>query len=108
MGRSIKKLFIIIIIAAIAFFQLPKAFAQTPCQPIYGGGPTCTASPSITPTPTLKTKTGFPVLSPVPVTAIPSTGPESLVLFSLIPAGILGWFLRKYSTKRKPKQPPFL
>lgn len=31
------------------------------------------------------------------LTSTPATGPESLTLFFLIPAGILGWSLRKYS-----------
>lgn len=47
------------------------------------------------------TKGGFPILSPVPVTTTPSTGPESLALFSLIPTGIAGWFLRKHAFKNK-------
>lgn len=108
MDRSIKELFIIIIIAAFAFFQLstfhfqlPKAFAQEPCQPIYGGGPTCTASPSITPTPAETIKGRFPILTPPPVKTTPATGPESLMLFSLIPIGLVGWFLRRKS-KRGP------
>lgn len=46
-------------------------------------------------TPVPATKGGFPVLSPVPVYATPPTGQKALVLFSLIPTGILGWFLRK-------------
>lgn len=44
---------------------------------------------------TVPPKVGFPIFPPVFVTTSPSTGPESLVLFSLIPTGILGWFLRK-------------
>lgn len=51
------------------------------------------------PAPVVITKGGFPVLSPVPITSTPSTGPESLVLFSLIPTGITGLLLRKYSIK---------
>lgn len=47
------------------------------------------------------TKGGFPILSPVPVGTSPSTGPESLALFSLIPTGIAGWFLRKHALRRK-------
>lgn len=51
------------------------------------------------------TKGGFPILSPVPVTTTPSTGPESLALFAMIPTGIAGWFLRKKSeyVNRKEK-----
>ena len=45
-------------------------------------------------------KGGFPVL-PVPsITITPATGPEGLVLFSLLPTGIAGWLLRKYSYKK--------
>ncbi|MBI2613451.1 MAG: hypothetical protein HYW62_01655 [Candidatus Levybacteria bacterium] len=51
-------------------------------------------------TPAKIIKQGFPVLSPVPIKTAPPTGPESLILFSLIPTGILGWILRK-----KSKQP---
>ncbi len=50
---------------------------------------------------TTTTKGGFPILSPVAVYATPSTGPESLVLFSLIPTGIAGWMLKKYSMKKE-------
>ena len=53
---------------------------------------------------TATTKGGFPVLSPVPVYATPSTGPESMVLFSLIPAGLTGWLLRKHSLKNKRRE----
>ncbi len=45
------------------------------------------------------TKGGFPVLSPVPVTGAPSTGPEALILFSLIPTLGAGIFLRKIARK---------
>lgn len=48
---------------------------------------------------TSTTKGSFPVLSPVPIKITPSTGPESLILFSLIPTGIAGWLLRKISYK---------
>ena len=47
------------------------------------------------------TKGGFPILSPVTVVASPSTGPESLVLFSLIPTGLAGWMLKKHSIKKE-------
>ena len=40
---------------------------------------------------------GFPIFPPVPVTSTPSTGPQSLALFSLIPMGIAGFFLRRKS-----------
>lgn len=41
-------------------------------------------------------KSGFPTLAPpAKISKTPSTGPESLILFSLIPTGILGWFLRR-------------
>lgn len=42
-------------------------------------------------------KGGFPVLSPLPITTTPATGTETLLLFSLLPTGIAGWILRKYS-----------
>lgn len=46
-------------------------------------------------------KSGFPTLTaPTKISKTPSTGPESLILFSLIPTGILGWFLRRKSTER--------
>ena len=47
------------------------------------------------------TKGGFPVLSSVPTTSTPSTGPEALVLFGLIPTGITGLMLRKYANKKE-------
>lgn len=53
------------------------------------------------PAPVVTTKGGFPILSPVPVGTSPSTGPESLALFSLIPTGIAGWFLRKHALRKK-------
>lgn len=45
-------------------------------------------------------KGGFPVVSPTEITATPSTGAESLALFSLLPTGIAGFALRKYATKK--------
>lgn len=42
-------------------------------------------------------KGGFPVLTPAKITTTPGTGAESLVLFSLLPTGIAGLLLRKYS-----------
>ncbi len=42
-------------------------------------------------------KSGFPVFPTSPISKTPSTGPEALVLFSLIPTGIAGWILRKKS-----------
>ena len=50
------------------------------------------------------TSSGFPIFPTTTttiITATPSTGPESLVLFSLIPTGIAGWFLRKQSFKKE-------
>lgn len=46
MGRNIKTLFIAVTIVFFNF-QFPKAFANTLCQPIYGGGETCAASSKI-------------------------------------------------------------
>ncbi len=41
------------------------------------------------------------VINDVPGTGLlvstPATGPEALTLFLLIPAGVLGWSIRKYS-----------
>lgn len=62
----------------------------------------CIEKKRAAPAPTTAVEGRFPVLSPIPVTISPSTGPEPLVLFSLIPIGILGWFLR-----RKTKQLPY-
>lgn len=45
-------------------------------------------------------KGGFPVLTPTEITSTPSTGAESLALFSLLPTGIAGWMLRKYTHKK--------
>jgi uncharacterized repeat protein (TIGR01451 family) len=42
-------------------------------------------------------KSGFPVYPPQELTSTPATGPETLLLFSLLPAGITGWLLRKYT-----------
>ena len=42
-------------------------------------------------------KGGFPVFPPQDLATTPATGPETLLLFSLLPTGILGWLLRKYS-----------
>lgn len=52
---------------------------------------------NIVPTPTATTKGGFPVLSSVPIKTTPPTGPQSLALFSLIPTGLAGFFLRRKS-----------
>ncbi len=43
------------------------------------------------------TKSGFPVFPPQELTTTPATGPQTILLFSLLPAGIAGWLLRKYS-----------
>lgn len=47
------------------------------------------------------TKGGFPTVSTVPISTTPSTGPGSLALFSLIPTGLAGWYLRKTTNKMK-------
>jgi len=49
------------------------------------------------------TKGGFPVLSSVPTTSAPATGPEMFGLIALIPTGIAGWFLRKHSINSSRK-----
>ena len=95
MGRITKLLliFIIFLISSFYFLSSGRVYAQTPCQPIYGGGQTCTSS---------KPSAGnFPVLNPPVVSKSPATGPEALVLFALMSIGILGWILRKKS-KREP------
>lgn len=56
---------------------------------------------NLLPTTVTTTKGGFPVLSPTDVTSAPKTGPESLILLSLIPTGIAGFALRKYSIKKE-------
>lgn len=43
------------------------------------------------------TKGGLPVAPPPKVTVTPPTGPEMLPLIGLLPAGIGGWFLRRFS-----------
>ena len=55
---------------------------------------------NIVPTKTVTTKGGFPVLSLPPIKTSPPTGPESLILFSLIPTGIAGFFLRRKSKEQ--------
>ena len=47
------------------------------------------------------TSSGFPVFPTTTIKTTPATGVESLVLFSLIPTGIAGWFLRKQSFKKE-------
>lgn len=42
-------------------------------------------------------KSGFPVMPPPTISKTPATGAESLILFSLIPTGVLGWLLRKHT-----------
>jgi uncharacterized repeat protein (TIGR01451 family) len=47
------------------------------------------------------TSSSFPVFPTTQITTTPATGAESLVLFSLIPTGLAGWFLRKQSVKKE-------
>ena len=49
-------------------------------------------------------KGGFPVVAPTQVITTPSTGAESLALFSLLPTGIAGFALRKLSLKNRKAQ----
>lgn len=49
-------------------------------------------------------KGGFPVIAPTEITTTPATGAESLVLFSLLPTGIAGLLLRKFSIKNRKDQ----
>jgi uncharacterized repeat protein (TIGR01451 family) len=46
-------------------------------------------------------KGGFPVFSSVSLKSTPKTGSEALTLLALIPTGIAGLFLRKYSHKKE-------
>lgn len=46
---------------------------------------------------TVPPKGGFPVFPPQEVSTTPATGPQTILLFSLLPTGIAGWLLRKYS-----------
>ena len=46
-------------------------------------------------------KGGFPVFPSVPITSAPATGPEALVLLGLVPTGIAGWFMIRYSNKKE-------
>lgn len=106
---------------ALAFFlvAVPVLSAQAPCTPIYGGGlnadgdPYCLeqvqakegSTPPKTPTSYTTplsqlgqsgTTKGGTIVQPAPnVQKQPNTGPEMLGLLSLIPAGLLGWKLRK-------------
>jgi uncharacterized repeat protein (TIGR01451 family) len=50
---------------------------------------------------TITTKGGFPVLPSVLTTSTPKTGPEALVLLGLVPTGIAGWFMIRYSNKKE-------
>jgi len=44
-------------------------------------------------------KGGLPIFPAVSISTSPATGGESLALFSLIPTGIIGWYLRKHAQK---------
>lgn len=50
------------------------------------------------------TKGGFPVLSPSPMKQTPATGPEAMALFAMIPTGIAGFVLRKFSFKNRKEK----
>jgi len=47
------------------------------------------------------TKGGLPVMPPPKVFVTPPTGPELLPLIGLLPAGLAGWFLRKFKGGKK-------
>lgn len=53
--------------------------------------PTPSANPAIPGT----TKGGLPVMSPTPTNQTPETGAEEVILFSLIPVGLAGFYLRR-------------
>jgi len=99
MGR-ITKLFLLGVICYLLFVN--TVFADTSCKPIYGGGPTCTSSTQIAPDKKIliPPASNFPVLNPPVVSKSPATGPEALALFSLIPIGIAGFFLRRKSKRQ--------
>lgn len=59
----------------------------------------CIQKQVVTPTQVPTTKGGLKVFPQPTVTTTPPTGPEMLPLFGLIPAGALGYFLRKKSVK---------
>lgn len=46
------------------------------------------------------TKGGLPVMPPPKVKVTPPTGPELIPLISLLPAGLGGWYLRKFGGKK--------
>jgi uncharacterized repeat protein (TIGR01451 family) len=52
---------------------------------------------------TTTTTTSFPVLSSVPITTTPKTGPEPLGLLAMVPSCIIGLIMREYSLNRKGK-----
>lgn len=69
-------------------------------NPMYTPTPTPTnppSGPTATPTPQIlgTTKGGQPVYETKPTKQTPSTGAETVALFSLIPSGLAGFFLRR-------------
>lgn len=48
-------------------------------------------------------KGGFPIISSAPIKQTPATGPEALALFAMIPTGLVGLALRKYSIKKEAR-----
>lgn len=107
---------------SVLFFLgvVPVFSAQLPCTPLFGGGtqedgsPFCLEQVLAKPAPTKapsgfttpndqmvqqnqpKTKGGNTFVEPAPtVKTQPNTGPELLGLIGLIPAGIIGWKLRR-------------
>ena len=55
----------------------------------------CIQKPAVVTTTPGTTKGGLKIFPPAKITITPSTGPEALALFGLIPTGALGYFLRK-------------
>lgn len=68
--------------------------SQVLAAKISKGGP---ASPPASPRG--ESQGGLPIFPAVSISTSPATGGESLALFSLIPTGIIGWYLRKHAQK---------
>lgn len=107
-----KYLFLLILTVAMLLVSLQTTSAQQPCTVLFGGGLKSdgsfycleAATNQSFPTPTQATQTplgreqtkgGLPIAPPPTVQQQPTTGPEMFALITLLPAGLLGWALRK-------------
>lgn len=83
-----------------SFFIIPAA-AAVRCEPVYGGGLTEFCVQTQTPIQSGPTPapSGFPVFPAPLVTKTPATGPEILPLIGIISSGVVGWILRRKSSK---------